>query len=380
MGENSVETKQLPVGKVDPRILLKKVFKYLGYPREEVVYGPSIGGDAAVVRLNNVPVVFKTDPIVGASKNIGKLAVNVVSNDVACLGAEPIAITLTILLPEGSFEDDIEEIMKSAHDAARKLKISIVGGHTEVAMGLKGRPPIVIASAIGIPVAGEPILPTGVKPGDKILMTKTVATEGTSILASEFEKELEERLGKHIVEKAKRFSEKTSIIKEALILARNKIVHGMHDPTDGGLLEGLYEFSEAANLGFIVWENKIPIAKETYMIAKYFKIDPLKLISSGVLLAAIPKNKVEEAVKLLRRENIEASIIGEFVEERSRKLLVRRNGAQELISEPVIDELWNIFKLNLEKLSKYLYKVILKRNSSVEGGGLEQCWMKKNSK
>ena len=347
MGENSVKNQPLPIGKVDPRILLEKVFKYLGYSREEVIYGPSIGGDAAVVRLNNVPVVFKTDPIVGASKNIGKLAINVVSNDIACLGAEPIAVTLTILLPEGSSENIIEEIMKEAHEVARRLKISIVGGHTEVAMGLKNRPPIVIASAIGIPVANNPILPMGVKPGDKIVMTKTVATEGTSILASEFEDELKKALGSEIVDGAKSFSERTSVIKEALILAKNGLTHGMHDPTDGGLLEGLYEFSEAAGLGFIVWESKIPIAKETYEIAKYFKIDPLKLISSGVLLAAVPENKVEQAIELLSREGIEAAVIGEFVEKRKTKLLVRRNGVKELVNEPVIDELWKIFKLKL---------------------------------
>lgn len=65
----------------------------------------------------------------------------------------------------------------------------------------------------------------------------------------------------------------------------------MHDPTDGGLLEGLYEMSIAANKGFIVWENKIPIAEETKVLSKHFNIDPLKLISSGVLLAAIPSEK-----------------------------------------------------------------------------------------
>ena len=86
----------------------------------------------------------------------------------------------------------------------------------------------------------------------------------------------------------------------------------MHDPTDGGLLEGLYEFAEAANLDFIVYEDRIKIAKSTLKLARIFNIDPLKLISSGVLLAAIPPSKIDLALNTLKNMGIEASIIGFF--------------------------------------------------------------------
>jgi len=335
---------KLPIGKLDPRILEEKVFKYLGFKREEVILGPIIGGDAAVLRVNGNYLVFKVDPIVGASKNIGRLAVNIVSNDVACLGAKPIALMLVLLMPENSTAEDVEKIMREAHEEALKLKAAIVGGHSEVAAGLRNRPPIIIASALGVPVSSNVILPTNIKAGDKILMTKTVAIEGTAILASEFQEELEKEHGIEFVRKAKKFIEKISVVKEALELAERNLTNGMHDPTDGGLLEGLYEMSVAANKGFIVWENKIPVAEETRILCNYFSIDPLKLISSGVLLAATPSNKTYEAISALKKEGIQATIIGEFIEDPNRRIIIRENGRVEKIDEPVVDELWKLFK------------------------------------
>ena len=335
---------KLPIGKLDPRILEEKVFKYLGFKREEVVLGPIIGGDAAVLRINEKFLVFKVDPIVGASKNIGRLAVNIVSNDVACLGAKPIALMLVLLMPENATAEDVEKIMREAHEEALKLEAAIVGGHSEVAAGLRNRPPIVIASALGVPVSNNVILPTNVRAGDKILMTKTVAIEGTAILASEFQEELEKEYGTEFVGKAKKFIENISVVKEALELAKRNLTNGMHDPTDGGLLEGLYEMSFAANKGFIVWENKIPIAEETKVLSKHFNIDPLKLISSGVLLAAIPSEKTYEAIRVLKEKGIKATVIGEFTKDPNERIIIRENGYAEKIIEPVIDELWKLFK------------------------------------
>lgn len=335
---------KLPIGKLDPRLLSEKVFKYLGYCRNEVILGPMIGGDAAVLRIGDQTLVFKSDPIVGASRNIGRLAVNIVSNDVACLGAETVAISLVLLMPEEATEDDVEKIMKDAHKEALKHKIAIVGGHSEVAAGLRRRPPLVIASALGIPVNDNIVLPCNIKPGDKIIMTKTVAIEGTAIIASEFQEKLKKIFSMEFVERAKQFIEKISVIKEALILAKNNLTHGMHDPTDGGLLEGLYELSEASGKGFIVWEEKIPIAHETMELSKYFGIDPLKLISSGVLLAAVPVEKVDIAIKKLQEEGISSAVIGEIIDDQETKLIIRKSGKKEYIKEPVLDELWKLFK------------------------------------
>ncbi len=332
----------LPIGKVDPNLLKNIVFKYLGFPRKEVIVGPYVGVDAAVLNIENTLIIFKIDPITGAYKHQGRLAVNIVSNDIACMGGKPIAITLTILLPEKATPVMIKEIMEEADNTAKKLGISIVGGHTEVVEGMN-RPPIVVASAIGIPIRGNKVYhPKMVKPGDMILMTKTAAIEGTYIIFEEFKDKLKEVLDKDLIREIEGFAEKTTVIREAELLAKNDLVHAMHDPTDGGLLEGLYEFGEAADLDFIVYEDNIRIAKSTLKIAEIFHIDPLKLISSGVLLAAIPRDKVNEALNVLSNAGIEASVIGSFKEKGQGRIIKRKNGLIEEINKPVIDELWNI--------------------------------------
>jgi len=337
---------QLPLGKVDPTILKSIVFKYLGFKRDDVIVGPMIGGDAAAIRVGDEILVLKTDPIIGARKRLGWLSVNIVSNDIACLGAQPIALTLTILLPEGATVDTLREIMEEADKAAKSLGIAIVGGHTEVAIGLKGRPPIVVASAIGKPVVkGKIIKPNGAKPGDLILMSKSVGLEGTAILAEEFKDKLINKISPDTLNRALKMYMETSVLKEAIELTKLGIVHAMHDPTDGGLLEGLYEMAEASKLGFKVWEDRVNIEPETLEICKALNVDPLKLISSGVLLAAIPKSGVEMALETLKKIGVKASIIGEFVDYSRGRKVYRVDGSLLEVKEPAEDELWKVLKI-----------------------------------
>lgn len=338
-----MKAETLGVGKVDPRILVEKVFSRLGAERDEVIFGPCVGGDASALRLDGKTIVVKSDPIVGASKRIGKLAVDIVSNDIACLGAETLALTLTILLPESSKLEDLETIMSEAHREALKRNIAIVGGHTEVAVGLKDRPPIVVASGIGVPVSNKIIPSNGARPGDYILMTKYAGVEGTGIIGEEFEDVLVGMVGVDVVENAKKFVEMTSVVEEALALAKEGLPNAMHDPTDGGIIEGLYEMAEASNLGFIVWEEKIRVAEETRIICEVLDLDPLKLISSGTLLAAIPKENIERVEEVLGKLRIPFQFIGEFTGRGGEKILVRRDGSKVKIEEPVLDELWKLY-------------------------------------
>ncbi|MGB9729154.1 MAG: AIR synthase family protein [Thermoprotei archaeon] len=334
---------QLPIGKLDPRLLEDIVFKHLGSKRKEVLIGPGIGVDAALLQIDNTKIVFKSDPIVGASHRIGQLAINVVSNDVACMGAKPIAATLVILLPEDSDIKTVEEIMKEADNASKTIDVAIVGGHTEIASGLRNRPPIIIASAIGVPISKSIISVSNASPGDYIIMTKTAGLEGTAIIAETLQERLSKILDNNIIKRAQDMINHTSILKEALTLAERELVSAMHDPTDGGILEGLYEMSKASNTGLIVYEEKIPVAKETKIICDFLKIDPLKLISSGVLLAAVKPEKVNDAINILNKIGIQASVIGYFTTQHEGIRIIRKNNEEIYIDTPVIDELWKLF-------------------------------------
>jgi len=119
--------------------------------------------------------------------------------------------------------------------------------------------------------------------------------------------------------------------------------HVMHDPTSGGILGGLYEIACASNIELRIMVEKIPVAKETQIFCNLLGLNPLKILSSGSLLALIPKDRVKEAVKRLRKAQIDATIIGS-VHSGCGVILTKKDGTVEKICKPVEDEFVNLWK------------------------------------
>lgn len=326
-------------GKVPPEVLEKIVFNLLGVEDERVIIKSGVGIDAAAIDFGENVLVASSDPITGAEKHIGFYAINVNANDVATFGAKPRWFLATILLPENADENLLKEIMEDMHRSAEKLGISIVGGHTEVTIGLNR--PIVIGTMLGEVKREKLVRSNGAKAGDAIILTKGAGIEGTSIIASEREEELRNVFGDELVERAKRFLEKISVVKEALIAAEIG-VHAMHDPTEGGIANGFHEMADAAGLGFRVYHDRIPIAEETKKLCEYFNLDPLALISSGSLLIAAPREKANAIVEAIKKEGIPAEVVGEFLENSNVKVIVK-NGKETPLKRPETDEIWKIF-------------------------------------
>jgi hydrogenase maturation factor len=114
----------------------------------------------------------------------------------------------------------------------------------------------------------------------------------------------------------------------------------MHDPTEGGVAGGIHEMADVSNVGFKVYEERMPIAKETRKICEFFKIDPLQLVASGSLLIAVEKNHATTLVDLLKKNQIVATIIGRLQQSREKRQIVRRNGRIEELQRPRSDHLW----------------------------------------
>lgn len=326
-------------GKVPPEILEKIVFGFLGAKDERVILKSGVGIDAAAIDFGENVLVASSDPITGAEKHIGFYAIHVNANDVATFGAKPKWFLATILLPENSDETLLKEIMEDMHENAKKLGVSIVGGHTEVTIGLNR--PIVIGTMLGEVKKEKLVRSNGAKPGDMIILTKGAGIEGTAIIASEHEEKLKNAFGKELVKSAKGFLEKISVVEEALIAAEIG-VNAMHDPTEGGIANGFHEMADAAGLGFRVYYEKIPIASETKKICEYFNLDPLALISSGSLLIAASRENADIIVRAIKEKGIEAAIIGEFLRNNETKVIVK-DGKEFPLKRPESDELWKIF-------------------------------------
>jgi len=325
-------------GKVPIDILNEVIFKNLGVRREEVVLGPSAGFDGAVIDAGNKSLIVSMDPITGAIERIGWLAVNVNANDIATFGVEPTLFFSCILLPENADERIVETICVQMDRAARDLNMAIVGGHSEVTPGLTN--PIVVGCTIGITEKGNYVTAGGASPGDKLILTKSAGIEGTAILASDREEQIKKVLDPKILQNAKEFYYQISVVRDAITAFKTGGVDAMHDPTEGGVIGGVYEMAEASKLGVKIFEEKIPVQHETAKISELFRVDPLQLISSGALLISAKPELAGKIAERLEQEGIHASIIGEFLEDPESRTIATKSGKIQTLPKPSSDHLW----------------------------------------
>lgn len=325
-------------GKLPPSILFDKVVRKLPTSGEGVLLGPSLGEDAAILQVNEPLLAIHSDPVTGGGKLAGWLSVYVASNDIATRGLRPKWLLVVMLFREGAEEGEIMEVVGQVGEAAKNVGAAVVGGHTEVTPGLPFN--VVITTAMG---AGSSVLNTkDAEAGDILVLTKDAALEGTSILATELSEELGRRgVSSSTLKRASAFINDISIVNEAMLAAEGG-AKAMHDPTEGGLLGGVQEMALASDNGFLIYEDRIPLRKETLEICEALGIDPLRLISSGSLLISVDENKVDGLIARLREKGIDATPIGKLTDKSEGMRLVRKGGTIEEVKEPVIDELWRI--------------------------------------
>ena len=329
---------KLPPGKIPIDILKEVVFKNLGAERKEVILGPAAGVDGAVLDFGNKNAIVSMDPITGAVERVGWEAININANDVATFGVEPAFFFSCIMLPEGADSKIVENISGQMNMAAKELGIAIVGGHCESTPGLTN--PIVVGCIMGLTEKGKYVTAAGAKTGDKLILTKSAGIEGTAILATDRQTQLSKIFSPAILESAKGFYNQISVVKDALTAYSVGGVNAMHDPTEGGILNGIHEMADAANLGVRVYEEKITVEPETAKICRFYEIDPLQLISSGALLIAADPKAEDKIIDALCKQHIYADTIGEFNPNPNKRLLIHKDDSAEMLPRPVLDHLW----------------------------------------
>ena len=339
-----------PPGKIPMDVLRTIVFEHLGVQNPRLLLAPGIGEDAAIIKMNGKVIVVTTDPITGSLESLGWLSVHINANDIATCGAIPLWYLTTILLPEKSDIDHknaLNKITSQIDAAARELNITVAGGHTEITPGINR--PIVVGFMVGETTIDNYTTSNGAKSGDQIIVTKSVGLEGTSILAEEKETILKQHLEESVIERAQNFIKRISVVKDAQIAMKVGGVNAMHDPTEGGIFLGLHEIADASQLGIQIQEELIPIAYETEVVCKVFGIDPFQLISSGCLIISASPESATLIVNELKRENIPARIIGEFVgDPQIRKILTKDNKYRDL-PRPTSDHLWRALEQVFKK-------------------------------
>ncbi len=300
-----------PVGKLPQNVLIEMLTHKLSGTDPRVILGPGLGRDAAVIDFGERCLVTKTDPITFASDEIGWYAVHVNANDVACLGAKPRWFIATLMLPERQTTKAlVAEIFEQMHAACRDIGATVVGGHTEITHGLSR--PIVVGAMFAEVSPARLVRSDGARPGDVLLLTKGIAVEGTALLAREAPDRLQSAVAEEVLTEAARFlhAPGISVVRDALVAADTGAVHAMHDPTEGGVATGIHEMMGAAGVGAEIAASALPIYPETEAICAALGLDPLGLIASGSLLAAVAPEHAERVIAALQDEGIAAANIG----------------------------------------------------------------------
>jgi hydrogenase maturation factor len=320
----------LPIGKLPPE-LLKKWLSRIPINDPRVVIGPRYGVDAAVIDMGDKYLVAKTDPITFTTRRLGWHAVNVNANDIATTGARPQWFLGTLLLPEGHTDERlVDDIFGDIIHACEDLHITLCGGHCEVTQGIPR--PILVGQMLGEVAKDRLLKLSDARPGDKLLLTKGVAIEGTSILAHEKAREVRKALGDAFQIRALDFVNNPgiSVVKEALAAADVRGVVGMHDPTEGGAAMGLAEVAEAANCGLRVRRDAIAIYPECAKLCEVFRLDPLGLIASGALIIVTRPDAAEAVCQAVKHQGVACVEIGALTQKREGMLIETAQGIEPL--------------------------------------------------
>ena len=322
------EIKELPSGKLSPKALERNVLRYVGAERKELLIGPAVGEDAAVIEWpRGKYLVFSSDPIVGTEKGAGRLLVRINSNDIASKGGDPAYLAVTLILPPSWGEEGAARIMREIHEECLAQGIAVAGGHTE--FNDRYERPVIMGALIG---TADRVLRAGdLRPGDAIIATKHIGIEGMSILASDKPELLRPFMSGSETEELLSWAEKTSVLEESRVL--RDIAKFMHDPTEGGFMGGIGEISSLSGLEAKIDYSSVPVHPLTERASERLGFDPLHLIASGSLLAVVPENRTAEALERLAERGIEAALVGSM----GGKLTTP-------VPEPT-EELWRLLKM-----------------------------------
>jgi len=331
-------------GTIMADLIKNYVLKHLGGSNAEV---PLEALDDSAVIDN---IVLKSDshtvkPLFFPGGDIGRLAVAGTVNDIAMIGAEPLALTSGLVLEEGLLLADLDRILESMKKTCREAEVYVVTGDTKVVekSGFGG----CVINTSGIGKRNEAlennilevkkhrafdsrwVLDSNLRKGDKLIVSGTVGDHGVTILSAQE--------GYNFGSQIK--SDVTPLNKLTLKLLKVGGIVAMKDPTRGGLSNSLNEWSIKSKVGIMVEESKVPIRGDVKAACEMLGIDPMEIGNEGKVLIGVVPQKAEEILVSLRetKEGKDAQIIGEATEDFSEVVLETVVGGKRIMAPPIGD-------------------------------------------
>ena len=333
MASDSLTDGPLPTGKLAPELLAQLLSALDANAPDDLVLGPGIGRDAAVVASGSGDdcFVLASDPITFAGPRPGWEAVHVNANDVACLGADPRWFLVTVLAAPGTEAADLETLLRDVQDACREVGATLVGGHTEVTNAVQRL--VLSGTMVGLTTAGQLIRSDGAREGDALIQIGPIAIEGTALLASDAAPLLK-AAGLTDAELAAArdllIDPGISVLPAALTVRSLPGLHAMHDPTEGGIATAAIELAEAAGLSVELQAGPLLRHPLTDRVTAALDLDPLGLLASGTLLAAVDAEQASAVLRQLHNSGEQAARIGSLRGPRQPAILVSNGATRSL--------------------------------------------------
>jgi len=266
-------------------------------------------------------------------------------NDIAMIGAEPVALTCGLVLEEGLPLTDLDRILESMEQTCKEAGVYIITGDTKVVekSGFGG----CVINTSGIGKRSEALenniaevkkhrqfdsrwlLDSNLRKGDKLIVSGTVGDHGVTILSAQE--------GYNFGSNIK--SDVTPLNKLTLKLLEVGGIVAMKDPTRGGLSNSLNEWSIKSKVGLMVQESKVPIRGDVKAACEMLGIDPMEIGNEGKVLIGVVPQKAEEILAALKetKEGRDAEIIGEATSDFSEVILETVVGGKRILAPPVGD-------------------------------------------
>lgn len=286
--------------------------------------------DGAIFMLDGKRFAFSTDsytvdPVFFPGGNIGNLAINGTVNDIAMCGAEPLYLSVGFILEEGFPMADLEKILSSMGKAAKSAGISVVTGDTKVVPKGTADKIFINTSGIGLIPEGIDIASHNAVPGDKVILSGTIADHGITVMTQREGLSFESTVSSDT-------APLNHMVKRMFTVSKN--IHVLRDPTRGGVGTALNEIAEMSKVGINIYEEKIPIKGQVAGMCELLGFDPLYLADEGKLIAFVPENHTDIVLETIREDQYgkDAAVIGEVVEDLPGKVMMEtRIGGKRIV-------------------------------------------------
>ena len=222
--------------------------------------------------------------------DIGSLAVIGTANDLAMAGAEPRHLSLAVILEEGLPLALLRQIVRSIAEACRRCEVSIETGDTKVVERGKGDGLFLSTSGLGVVVSAQPIHPSSIRAGDRILVSGDLGRHGLAILAGRHGLALQPPM---LSDLAPLWPTVKALLEQGIA------VHCLRDLTRGGLAMVLQELADSGGWRLVIEETALPIAEAVATSCRILGLDPLHLACEGRFVAFVPAEQADRALAVL---------------------------------------------------------------------------------